>query len=319
MISQQFLDDVERFVGKNFASEQAIHGPLHVVREEIKALQSIAKLLTLNTHAFTETRLKLSECWDKIKGWEKERKKEINQKKQEQKQNFDVAMEKVKSFEQFCKEQTLLEVVEKQYEEVLQLLREMDLGRFEMKTLREEMNKSKQPFEDKQRRLQQEAQEKERAIEGQRLKQFQDLKMGLQSLLQQTSELNLEELIQKKNQFEEAYQKFATNKAEKMVIDRLFKQLKDLIHEKKSQNMLKLSQTDQDQLHELKSLWEESKERRQEIKNQLEVYRKALGGSGFDFEKAMMYRELIEAEKISLERMNQAIDELEEKITEIEG
>ena len=52
-----------------------------------------------------------------------------------------------------------------------------------------------------------------------------------------------------------------------------------------------LSEDDLKALEQLKEVLEERKLRRQEIKNQLESYRKLLGGSGFDFEKAMMYRE----------------------------
>ena len=63
----------------------------------------------------------------------------------------------------------------------------------------------------------------------------------------------------------------------------------------------------------------ERKEQRQEIKTNLEDYRKAVGGSGFDFEKAMLYRELMEEEKNRLDKVNHIIGEIEEKIEEIEG
>ena len=54
-----------------------------------------------------------------------------------------------------------------------------------------------------------------------------------------------------------------------------------------------------------------------EIKEELEGYRKALGGSGFDFEKGMMYRELIETAKESLDKVSLAIEEIEAKIEEL--
>lgn len=58
-ISDQFCFDVEEFIQGQFKKEGDDASPLFVLRDEIKALQSIAKLLTLNTHAFTETRLKI--------------------------------------------------------------------------------------------------------------------------------------------------------------------------------------------------------------------------------------------------------------------
>jgi hypothetical protein len=64
---------------------------------------------------------------------------------------------------------------------------------------------------------------------------------------------------------------------------------------------------------------QQRKDRRQEIKTQLEVYRKALGGSSLDFEKAMHYQELVEQERERLEKANSAIEEIEHKISELEG
>lgn len=80
-----------------------------------------------------------------------------------------------------------------------------------------------------------------------------------------------------------------------------------------------LSDDDLKALDQLKEVLDERKQRRVEVKNQLEQYRKMLGGSGFDFEKAMLYREMIEDEKATLDKMNALIDEIEEKIEQIEG
>ena len=86
------MSDVEQFIKSYFQDEEFKDLHLYSLREEIKQLKTVAKILTLNTHAFTETRVKLSGCWDKIKNREKERKKETQQKKQEFKQNFDLVM-----------------------------------------------------------------------------------------------------------------------------------------------------------------------------------------------------------------------------------
>ncbi len=73
-LSQQFSEDIQTFIGRHFAQEVPHDSPFFL-REEIKALQGVAKELTLNTQAFTRTRMSLSECWDKLKNFEKERKK----------------------------------------------------------------------------------------------------------------------------------------------------------------------------------------------------------------------------------------------------
>ncbi len=315
-ISEMFLEDVASFVQKHFEGKQMLYASLREVREEIKAIQNMAKELTLNTHAFTETRLKLSECWDQVKILEKERKKEIAQKKQEQKQLFDAVREKIQGYAEFCKEQTALDVVEKRFVELMQEFQSQGVDRYELKSLREELAQYKKPLEEKERALRIEAEEKEKTLENARLIRVQELRLQLQALLQEPV---LDVLLARKQELEQEYHAIVATKAEKLILDRQFKQLKDRIHEVKRQKVFNLSQSDNEQLLELRNLLSERKERRQEIKNQLESYRKVLGGSGFDFEKAMTYRELIESEKTSLEKLNLSIEELENKIEEIEG
>ena len=89
--------------------------------------------------------------------------------------------------------------------------------------------------------------------------------------------------------------------------------------EAKGRSLLSLSHGEQEQYAGLKQVLKEKQERRQEMKVQLEVYRKALGGSNFDFEKAMACRELMEVEKEGLEKINADIKEIEAKIKELKG
>ena len=79
-VSDQFISDVSSFVREHFSGER-LRKPPYFLRNEIKALQGAAKKLTLNTHAFTETRKLLSESWDRLKLVERDRKKEKNKQK----------------------------------------------------------------------------------------------------------------------------------------------------------------------------------------------------------------------------------------------
>ncbi|NGX54097.1 MAG: hypothetical protein K1000chlam4_00820, partial [Chlamydiae bacterium] len=85
-ISDFFVGDVESFIEDHFSEstfcEEKVRRGVFYFREEIKSLQGMAKVLTLNTHAFSNTREQLSSCWDKLKGMEKELKKESSQHKQ---------------------------------------------------------------------------------------------------------------------------------------------------------------------------------------------------------------------------------------------
>ncbi len=318
-ISEEFIADVDQFVTSYFQDEEFKDLHLYSLREEIKQLQSIAKILTLNTHAFTQTRVKLSSCWDKIKNREKERKKETQEKKQEYKQNFDLVMEKIKPFAEQCLAEMPAQECNRQADEILSFMRTIELGRDEVRLLKEEIHKAKRGPLDSAREADLERQKKERDAEAKRRGTINALKEELNLLCSTASSLDAEALAAKRDALHVQFEEIALAKAERQIVDRLFKQVKDILDEKKEKALLMLSEDDQKALEQLKAILEERKARRQEIKNQLENYRKLLGGSGFDFEKAMMCREMIEAEKASLEKINSSIDEIEEKIDEIEG
>jgi len=321
-ISQEFIADVQSFIDLNFQEQEDDKKapPLFVLREEIKALQSIAKMLTLNTHSFTETRLQLSECWDKVKKLEKERKKEFAQKKQSFKQNFDQVQEKIKAFAQECKEGLLsVEQANQQSNDIFEYMRTIELSRDDIRILKDDIHRAKRSILDKAKEEENERERREKELERQKKEKFFELKNQLHSLVENGEEWEVEALVQKRDELQNALQEIDLSKSEKHLIERQFKQIKDLIQEKKERALLNLSEDDRHALEQLKSMLAERKEHRIEIKNQLENYRKALGGSGFDFEKAMMYREMIEAEKTRLDKVNASIEEIEEKIDHIEG
>jgi len=72
-------------------------------------------------------------------------------------------------------------------------------------------------------------------------------------------------------------------------------------------------------LEQLRELLKQRKERRQQIKNQLEQYRRSGGASSLDIEQAMSVNAQVQAEKENLEKANHGIREIEIKITELES
>jgi len=251
-VSDEFLQDVKEFVQAHFQGDEVTGAPLHVLRDEIKFLQALAKQLTLNTQAFNTSREELSQCWDKIKIQDKERKQEISQKRETVKQ---------------AQAHTL----------------------------------------------------KEKEEETKRREKINTLKEELSLFLAQAESQEVDTLQQRREEFATAFAELALNKVERQMIERTLKQLKDIITDKKENAILALSEDDLKSLGQLKGVLKDRMQRRTEIKNQLEHYRKALGGSGFDFEKAMYYREQIETEKLSLEKIDTSIEELEQKIDDIQG
>jgi hypothetical protein len=318
-ISEQFSQDVESFVTKNFQDADQQPGHLHQLREEIKALQNIAKELTLNAQSFNDTRVRLSECWDKLKVLDKERKKEISQKKQQMRLQADQVMEKIKTFSSFCQEFPPMAEVQKQFEEIVTFMKSLELNFSEQKMLKDELYKARKPVLDKERHEQEEKALKDREVESLKKEKIEQFKTSLASFVSSCDALDLEVANEQRNALLVQSQQLSISKADKMLVDRSFKQIKDKMDEMKSRSLLSMSDSDKEKLDDLIAMLEERKKRRQEIRGQIESYRKVLGGSGFDFEKAMMYRELIEAEKETLENINAAIEELEEKVADIEG
>ncbi|MGR3951989.1 MAG: hypothetical protein QRY74_03690 [Chlamydia sp.] len=84
-ISELFDRDVALFLEKQNPLDQKSTQELFEIREEVKRLQNIAKIITLNADIFSATRTKLSECWDYIRSIVQARKKgEESQKSQMQ-------------------------------------------------------------------------------------------------------------------------------------------------------------------------------------------------------------------------------------------
>jgi hypothetical protein len=317
-ISGLFSADVAHFVSTHFQEGEFETLPLYALREEVKLLQGVSKELTLNTPVFTETRLKLSACWDQLKVKERDRKKESLQKRQTFKQNFDLVKEKIAPFAQECETALTIEECQAKATELLNFMKTLELGRDEVIALKEEIFKARRIPLQREKQVEEERQKHTLEKERLRKEEIVSCKEALQELLNPALEIDLDALNGKKEALLKRFEGFSLAKAERQGVDRQFKQLKDLIHEKKTKALLMLSDEDVKAVSELRLALEERKMRRQEIKNQLESYRKLLGGSSLDFEKAISYREIIETEKASLEKMQASIQEIEERIEEIE-
>jgi hypothetical protein len=314
-ISAQFLKDVFSFA-ENFTNPNAGFE----LRDEIKILQHFAKELTLDTQTFTKTRLEMSRLWEILKEKDKERKKEFAEQREANQKNVLLVMDKIKPFAARCQAETFTsEEASKQATEILNFMKNIDLGRDEVRYLKDELSKARAPIFERLAKVQ-EAREKE-IEEGQRQRRekIQQFKDRIKQVMDQVSEGVLEELNLSKERLHEELQLLTITHAEKELLEHELKTLRDLINDKKEKAMLELTPEQKQSLDHLYQVLEDWKEQKDEIRQQLEVYRKALAGSGFDFEKAMRYRELIDSEKTRLDKVNAAITELETQIDELEG
>jgi chromosome segregation ATPase len=273
----------------------------------------------LNTQAFTQTRTRLSECWDTIKRLEKERKKERAVQREAFKQNYDQVMEKIQSFTQQFQSGTLsVNEANQQIEQIVTLMRQVELGRDELRHLRDQLNGARKLVLEKVKAEEQDRHQHEQEKEKQKRAKLTALRTAVEQLMSSVESYEVDRIISERDQLLAQITEAAISRQEKQELERLLKPLKDLIAEKKEQAILNLSADDQQSLQQLREILKDRKARRQEIKNQLEVYRKAAGASsGFDFEKAMELNGQISAEKDRLEKINESIEEIEQKISDL--
>lgn len=319
-ISDQFISDVEYFLTQNFFSEQA-KGSLFYLRQEIKSLQGIAKILTLNTHSFTSTRLRLSESWDKLKVMEKEKKKEYAEKKDiYHKNKCEVEEEIVSIDEGFDKGELSIGNSLKLLDKLQGKMKKVELGRDEVKSLKDSIAKVERKIEQKKNAEEEARQSEERENLRKKRELLDGIKEEIEKICENTELVTGEEIAEKQKQIEEkiAEIKDLTGR-EKLEIERAMRHFKDILNAKREEALLNLSDDDQNALHNLMEVLEQRRARRKEIKQHYDSLRKASGSSGFDFEQAMIHQDLLTAEKERLDLADEGIAEIERKIVEIKS
>ncbi len=316
-VSEGFLGDINLFIDTYFKSETFSEPPFFL-REEIKALQGVAKLLTLNTQSFTQTRIHLSECWDKLKVVDKERKKEISQKRELFKVNFDEVAQKIKEFnESYATGEISMGAAMKQLEEISSFMRNVELGREEVKQLRDLLTEAKKPIVDKSKAEEEQRQNEEKERQRQKVEALNSLRTACSDLIKNAENMTAEQLVEERNAVTKRIEEAGLVPREKNEMERLLRPMKDLISEKQEQALMSLSDDDKQNLQTLRDVFKQRKQRRNEIKDQLDKLRKTSGSSGFDFEQAMRANEQINEEKERLEKADKGIEEIEDKIAEL--
>lgn len=316
-VSQNFIADVDAFINTHF-TDKNLEDSLFALREEIKTLQNMAKILTLNTHSFTHTRMRLSECWDRIKTEDKERKKERAQQKSAFKQNFDDSMQKLQEFKQnYEAQQPSIADATKQLEELIAEIRHLEHGRDEVRLLKAEVQAIRKPILERIQAQESERQSQDQEREKQRRQKIIDIKLQAEQLVKNGAALEADDIEAQRNTILDLIASSNMGKAEKQEIERQLKSLRDLISEKRESSLLTLSDDDRQSLQQLKEVLKQRKERRQEIKTQIDTLRKSSGSSGLDFEQAMNFNAQVEAEKERLEKINQGVQEIELKIAQL--
>jgi hypothetical protein len=314
-ISQQFTEDIDQFIKAHCGAEMQNESP-YALREEIKALQGLAKVLTLNTQSFTQTRAQLSECWDKLKFEEKERRKERAEQRVVFQKNAEEIQQLIKDLaEEINQNRINIEEGQKRLEEISKQMRRVDLGREEVRNLREGLSNIRNQIQSLVKAKEEIRNQQERERVEQRKEFFNSLKRKAEELVHSQTHLNADELMIRRDSLLKEFQESSLSKLEKQELERLLKPLKDIITEKQEQALLSLSEDDRESLKQLQNVLQQRKERRLEIKNHVDSLRRSAGTSSLD--QALDIANQINEEKERLEKANSGIQEIEQKIAEL--
>ncbi|NGX51269.1 MAG: hypothetical protein K1060chlam2_01134 [Chlamydiae bacterium] len=301
-VSDAFILDVETFVKERFPEGEAKpSAPHYVIRDEIKSFQGLAKLLTLNTQSFSKTRKMLNESWDKIKEQAKEHKKEMGERSEEQKKNFDLLSEKVATFMEVCEKEESPErgKISDAADSLQDEMRNLSLNRDQVTVLRTKIQKARATALDK-------IKSKKAKLREAEMKRENELRDTLTEAVEKEANFSLEDLLKKEESLKKGLQELSLSPSKTLQFERDLSDLHGFILDKK------MDQATSDQ--DLEALFDERKTLYEEIKKQMEFYRKEMGGSSLDFEKAMTYRELFDSAKIHLEKEIEALQKIEDKL-----
>ena len=140
---------------------------------------------------------------------------------------------------------------------------------------------------------------------------IEKLKWELSDLFENESQTDLQTLSKIESRLSSLFRDLPLSTIEKQEIEGKFLDLAGVILDKKEASV--------DSLTELRAVLSERQELVDQVKRQVEEYRKEMGGSSLDFEKGMTYRELYDRAKIDLDRQVGAMVRLETKIVKKES
>lgn len=308
-LSDQFSHDIRDFSQKFFGKEKT-YKPFYQLREDIRNLQAWAKILTLDTKTFSQTRQELSHCWDTLRQWDNERKKRVAEKQNRQLQQWE---QKMQQLQKKSDEKDVGQVV-KEYNTIQKEIAQARLLDNERKAIEDKLHSVKTPAMLKFMQEQEKIVEEDKQEKRQRQVKKQGLKQQLQTLIQTGESVNIHDFTQSYLELQETVQALLS-KEEKEEVAPLVFAIEDLMNAKKEETELGQA-TDLQQ--ELPFVLQKKIERKAQIKNQLELYRKALGASGLDLERSLQYQEYISICKDRLDKVNQSIEELEDQLIDLE-
>lgn len=312
-VSEAFCKDVAKFEKEKMASEPPKNAYFQL-KEEIKEFQAFAKIITLNTQAFNETREKLSTCWDIIKNLEKEHKKSLEEKKDIFKENYDKIFSQIETLKQKFQSSDLpLEAMKEQFRQVTKEYKQIELGRKEQQQLKPELDNLRSLITQKQTENAKKIEAKQQQLEEEKNAKIAATDKSIKILETEEANLSQEELQTRLHTLETEIQGLDVSELEKLRFSRQLVPIYDRFEDRQDQAVLSQHAKDSsDYQQALKKVIKRKQERRDALKKELDNHKKALGSSGLDIEKSFFYNELIQEDKNRLAQIESSLENLDQ-------
>ncbi len=320
-VSAVFAADVDAFVAKYFSGSgrDSLRRSVFFLRKEIKSLQQAAKSLAISSSVFSATRLKLSECWDQLKGLEKEI-------RQEQGRLRSVSTENTTKLRKLLEEATDLfsddtssaSGIRHCLEGLVKQIREAELTHDDVVSLKKELHHLFERLSEREELEKKAHQEKQAKEEELKQEAIRSLENRVAEFVDSCNRGNLSEesrvLCQELQQAVAKMPQLPFLKKTSLN-NQLNMASKHMAHFFEEQ--LLSSPDSREKLRNMREVLGKRLERRKELKSKLEQDKKLLGASGLDFSCAMQYSAMLEEDKAALEELDQSILSLKKQIQQL--
>lgn len=307
-LSEDFFERVRAFKIDKFH--------LHDSKEEIKALQALARSLTINAKVFNEVRDILSGFWDQIKEYERHRHEKKAKDRESFKKSLEILTPKIQLLTIQCRDSEIdLAKAREVRSTILAEMRELPLVPKDVKFLKKSLEEALEPLEKKQIEELKKKKELELLAFEEKEKSQKELMNSLSELLDRAELLDFDVLVEKWEFFVEREKLIAFEGIEKEKVNDRLDAVHDCIQEKLWQS-LKEDQKKEKNL-QIHALLDERHKTRRNLKKELENLRKTVGKSGLSLENSLFYQETIKEKKYRLGVIETIIEEIEEKLFDL--
>lgn len=320
-MSHMFQNDVTAFMNATFIKDMRMP-ELFEAREEVKNLQHIAKILTLNTEAFSKTREQLSECWDSIREVIQERKQSNQEMKVLHRQHKDELMEEILQLKKTLESN---EIAANDADKILKAIqikmRALSLSYQDVQALKAEIRLLETTIRELLQRDKALVHEKKLHIEHEKLRKIAEIQERIQNTEEEffSNKESQEFSDEKIKAYKELIQKYSREidqchltKVEAIPLQTAIRELKQAftkaMHRQLVQKTSHPGAQGESKNHAIEQLLQE----KAEIKRELDRLRKSRGASGVNFMDALSLNEEIDLLKQRLEEVDSLLGTVQE-------